>query len=159
MGIWAASLRGVAPDMIKRGLSKLVELRLEWPPSAPQFAGLCHPSAEDLGIPEQDAVWSEISHYRRNKRYRPSPFAYALFMDVGRALYEIDRLPTEKHRKRVATYYKALVKRVMDGEELQDAPVLVESKKPDNKPSSKEHAAKQIEKLRAMLSVGGVSNE
>lgn len=39
--IWAAVLRGLTKDDVSRGFNKIVELRLEWPPSAPEFLKMC----------------------------------------------------------------------------------------------------------------------
>lgn len=39
--VWAACLRGISSDQIKSGMGELVRLQHEWPPSAPEFRGMC----------------------------------------------------------------------------------------------------------------------
>lgn len=39
--VWAASLKGIMPEMVKHGLNQCVVLGLAWPPSAPEFRKLC----------------------------------------------------------------------------------------------------------------------
>ena len=39
--VWAACLRGITRDQIRRGLNRCAVLCLEWPPSAPEFRKLC----------------------------------------------------------------------------------------------------------------------
>lgn len=39
--VWAACLRGVSTEQVRRGLNQCVVRGLEWPPSAPEFRKLC----------------------------------------------------------------------------------------------------------------------
>lgn len=39
--VWAACLRGISADQIRFGMSELVRLECEWPPSGPEFRGMC----------------------------------------------------------------------------------------------------------------------
>ncbi len=139
--------------MIKSGFNKLVALAMPWPPSAPEFVGLCKPSKEDFGIPDQQEAWSGVDRYRRNKKYQPTPFEYALFRNLSREFFDLDRLTVDAHRKRIGVVYQALSKRVMAGEALEDAPVLVEDKnKAARKQVSKESAKRHLENIKTLLS-------
>lgn len=40
-GTWLMGLRGVSPDQVAAGLSELVKNHSEWPPTLPEFRGLC----------------------------------------------------------------------------------------------------------------------
>jgi hypothetical protein len=54
--IWLACLRDISPDQIRFGLKVCRDGCLEWPPSAPEFRGMC------LGV--GDAVETDWEHKR-----------------------------------------------------------------------------------------------
>lgn len=58
--VWAATLYGLDESHIRSGLRECVDRRLEWPPTAPEFRGLClGPDAgwERRRIESADAEW------------------------------------------------------------------------------------------------------
>ena len=58
--VWAACLKGISTEQIKSGLNKCATRNMEWPPSAPQFRGMC------LGI-EPDEEGNDVAWQQRNQ--------------------------------------------------------------------------------------------
>ena len=151
MGVWAASLKGVSPDMIKRGLNKLITKGYEWPPSAPEFANLCRLGADDFDLPSLDQTIDEILLYSRHSKAQLHPFSYTLYKRISNRWWEISRMPAREHRREVKIYYDDLVKHVIRGGELSSQPELIEEKKPEPKPADPEYAEQKIAELKALF--------
>lgn len=60
--VWAACLRGITADQIKHGLNQCVLRALEWPPSAPEFRGLC--------LDDSEVAWEHRQIERATKEWR-----------------------------------------------------------------------------------------
>ncbi len=123
--VWAASLKGISPSMIKFGLNKLVFLKLDWPPSAPEFAGMCFPDAEDLGLPSLKSALLEVSTFRKGRGFDISRFSYALYMALAPSFYDLDRMRTELFNKKTNKEYQRILKFVLAGRKLPKVPNLV----------------------------------
>ena len=153
LGVWAASLRGVSQDMINHGFKKLVSKRLEWPPSAPEFAGLCQLTADDFDFPSLDEAEKNISKFRRDKSVSLSPFEYTLYRRINDRAYELYRMDAKSFRKALRRYYQEVEKCAVNGGDLLEQPVLVEEKRKDPSPASKDFAKDQIQKIKCQLGV------
>lgn len=60
--VWLAGLRGLTPEMIKRGLSECVNQFKSWPPTLPEFKALC------LEIPDKQVAIENAIFAARDKR-------------------------------------------------------------------------------------------
>lgn len=60
--VWSATLYGLDEAQIRAGMRKCVDQALDWPPSAPEFRGLCLGDVdgwERRQIAEADRAWRE----------------------------------------------------------------------------------------------------
>lgn len=131
-GVWFAELRYFTADQIRRGLKRCREnIRslarandTAWPPQAAEFAIMCEPRPEDHGLPSEDNAWTEANaHAHEPDRHR---WSHPAVLMAGRAINGgfaaihsttalSVRVRMERHFK---NQYKALVNRVLAGEEL-----------------------------------------
>jgi len=57
-GTWLAGLRDLTWEHLQRGMGRCARDRRDaWPPTLPEFRGLCLPSATELGLPEVDQAY------------------------------------------------------------------------------------------------------
>lgn len=151
MGVWAASLKGITPEMIKRGLNKLISKGYEWPPSAPEFSNLCRLGPDDYNLPTLDEAIEAVSRFSQSKRARLSAFSYTLYVRVSKRLWDINRMPEREYRRELKTYYDSLVDYVVCGGELASQPELLEEEKPERKPADPEYGAAQLAELKKLF--------
>jgi hypothetical protein len=59
--VWASCLKGISKDQIKFGLNRCALTSREWPPSAPEFRGMCldEQDWEHKRIAAADADWQK----------------------------------------------------------------------------------------------------
>lgn len=149
--------------MIKRGFNKLIAKRMEWPPSAPEFAGLCNLSADDFNFPRQEDASAKISDYMRERKYnqppviRLTPFEYTLYCRISKIAYELFRMDSKSFKKEFGSYYQEIVDHAVNGGELLEQPELLEVKEKECKPASKEKVQQYIKNMRDIL--GASSDE
>lgn len=139
--------------MINHGFKKLVNKRIEWPPSAPEFAGLCELSAEDFDFPSIQQAEKNISNYRRDGKTKLTPFEFTLYRRMSGDFYDLSKLPAKEYFREVKRYYQEVEKHAVNGGELLEQPVLVEEKEKEFVPASKECAAAHLEQIRNTLGV------
>lgn len=116
---WASALRGINGRQIAHGLNMLVALTYKWPPSAPEFRGLClNLQPEAIGLPDIESAF----HQALAGRYRHLVVKAAA---AATGLYDLHRgeLTDESLRKRFAFQYLTMARRYANGEPL-DAPVV-----------------------------------
>ncbi|OHV12982.1 replication protein P [Kushneria phosphatilytica] len=130
-GVWLGELTHLTPRLLELGIGKL-RARVRdaarsgdeaWPPQPLEFAALCEPTAEDLGMPSVDRAWREANgHAHDPEGHRWSHPAVRM---AGQSIGWIEIHGTtaasrrERLEKRFAREYQALVNRVMAGEQLE----------------------------------------
>lgn len=59
--VWASCLKGISKDQIKAGLNRCAIAAREWPPSAPEFRGMCldEEDWEHKRITNAEVEWQE----------------------------------------------------------------------------------------------------
>lgn len=77
--VWAASLRGIMPEMVRHGLNQCVLQALAWPPSAPEFRKLC--------TGEDEVAWEHkrIAAADKNHGAQPKRIENLTFREKQRA--------------------------------------------------------------------------
>jgi len=149
MGVWAASLKGITPEMIKTGLNKLITRGYDWPPSAPEFSKLCRPSIEDFDVPSFDDAINHIGILSRRKDHRIEPFVYTMYLRVGKRMYDLNRMSERDYRAEMKRYYDEVVKVVLSGGDLDVQPMLIEEAKKEYKPM--EDSAEKFQQLKKAI--------
>lgn len=144
--------------MINHGFNKLVDKRTGWPPSAPEFAGLCQLSADDFDFPTVEQAEKNISNFRRDRSTVLTPFEFTLYRRMAGDFYELRRMDSKRYWREVRRYYQEVERHAVNGGELLEQPVLVEEKKKPFVPASKEFAKSKIDEARSILTEV-VSNE
>lgn len=139
--------------MINHGFKKLVNKRMKWPPSAPEFAGLCELSAEDFDFPIIQDAEKNISSYRRDGKTKLTPFEFTLYRRMAGDFYELRRMDSKSYWREVKRYYQEVEKHAVNGGELLEQPVLMEEKEKEFVPASKECAEEHLSRIRNTLGV------
>jgi len=137
--------------MINHGFKKLVSKRMEWPPSAPEFAGMCELSAEDFDFPTVQEAEKNIFNYRREGNIKLTPFEYTLYRRMSGDFYDLSRMDSKSYWREVKRYYQEVEKHAVNGGELLQQPVLVEEKEKEFVPASKEFAQAKLDEARSFL--------
>ncbi|MFI0472947.1 replication protein P [Halomonas sp. HMF6819] len=129
-GAWWAELQALAPTQLAVGLRR-VRQRVQdaarasdtaWPPMPAEFAALCQPKPEDLGLPTEAEAWREVcAHAHQPGQHTWSHDAVRM---AGAAVgwWELTHGGGETRAGRLERQfrreYAALVNRVMAGEQL-----------------------------------------
>ena len=116
---WVDALNTLEPSQIKRGLSELVKMGKEWPPSLPAFVGLCR------GLNDDSSFDRFIS--------RQTPSNYAEFFTAGKVGYRCrTQLADDKARALWSKTLAVFNQKVFDGEIPNALPPQIEEK-PEHK--------------------------
>lgn len=135
--LWRRDLHalGVTDGLIGIGLHKSASL--EWPPSPAEFAALCHPTAEELGLPDIDAAYRRacVSNWTH-------PAIYEAAKRIG--TFEIRSMPESKSRPLFERAYKAVCAEVLAGAvfEVPKRPAIQHKPKPARREVAMEYLAK-----------------
>lgn len=135
--LWKRDLQalGVTDWLMGVGLHKSASL--EWPPSPAEFAALCHPTAEDLGLPDIDTAYRRacVSSWTH-------PAIYEAAKRVG--TFEIRSMPESKSRPLFERAYKAVCAEVLAGAvfEVPKRTALQHKPAPARREVAMEHLAK-----------------
>lgn len=119
---WAKRLGAMTKEEIAYGVTACANSTLEWPPSLPDFCGLCKPDLTALGIPDEESAFLEAS------RHAHEPSEYIFTHEVVRMAgdsvgwYDLQRFyPNEDSlRKRFRSAYGALIGKIQRGEPLTE---------------------------------------
>ena len=130
---WAQSITPLTRGDIDAGFKRLRQQLIDsgqqpaWP-GIPAVIRACHPTPADLGLPEPDQAWKEITEHCRDAdqhtwSHRAVFMAghYTGFRDIRSApnLAQLERL-----RQKFYVQYQAMVKRVAIGDDLYQAEEL-----------------------------------
>lgn len=160
---WAGQVMNLSKEDIDRGIEKLKQKMVTkeqdylWV-NIPLIAALCQPQPEDFGLPSVADAWSEVQKHSHNvDRHR---WTHPAVRIAGRRTgwFDIMHLTSERGRDRLhksfIRHYEYLVQRVMRGQEVKDAQMLLESdqQKQDDSiatRSNRYHDHKQLEDMEA----------
>ncbi|MGI9273854.1 MAG: replication protein P [Endozoicomonas sp.] len=130
---WAQSIAPLTRADIDTGFKRLRQQLVDtgkqaaWP-GIPAVIRACHPTPADLGLPEPDQAWQEITEHCRDAdqhtwSHRAVFMAghYTSFRDIRNApnLAQLERL-----RQKFYVQYQTMVKRVATGDDLYQAEEL-----------------------------------
>jgi hypothetical protein len=99
--------------MIAAGLRQCAESGEAWPPSLPEFKGLCKPSNDDLGLPSADEAYRAAAQ----ADWSLHPIVWHTAKMVGS--YELRNGAEAVTRPRFMRAYAEMVNRVMAGEQFE----------------------------------------
>ena len=148
--LWLHDLRtlGVDDEVVRVGLTR--SAALDWPPSPAEFAALCKPTPEDLGIPALESAYREAMDIAC-RRKRREDCSHAV---VWHALIEsgdLGHMPEDKGRKAFEYTYRVSVDMAMRGEPLRAIPKAL-PKPEDAQPSyTEEQLAAARERAMAAI--------
>lgn len=146
--LWRRDLKGLTDFHVKRGLHLSADL--QWPPSPGEFRALCQPSPQDLGLPSLDQAFREACVGVTPQRTHSWSHAAVYQAALAAGRWELLNLPVNQSRPLFERAYAVLVRRVLNGEQL-DTPIprALPKSLPRRSP---EVAAKEIGKLKQILS-------
>lgn len=117
---WAKRLVSLTPDQIAVGVNACANSNLQWPPSLPDFCGMCQPDAASFGLPDSTSAFLEAM--RQSHAPEDWIFSHDAVKLAGAAVgwYDLQRcIPSEESlRKRFDAAYGALIGKIQRGEDL-----------------------------------------
>ena len=152
---WAGQVMNLTPDDIERGICKLkplmvsAEKEYQWP-NVPMIAALCQPQPEDFGLPTLENAWAEAQ--MNSHQVERHPWSHEAVRVAGKRTgwFEImscvDDYRRRTLREQFERHYRYLTREAMNGNVIDDAPMLLESDQGKNKNLSEqalEHAERQ----------------
>lgn len=155
---WAKRLGTFTPEQIAVGVNACANSDLQWPPSLPDFCGMCKPDAASFGLP--DATSAFLEAMRQSHAPDDWIFSHEAVKLAGASVgwYDMQRcIPNEESlRKRFDAAYGALVGKIQRGENLS-APMQAIGSDRDKAPSelANEEAEQRLkERIRQQGLVG-----
>ncbi len=142
---WAKGLAGITPRQVADGLNACLRSADPWPPSLPQFRGMC------FGVPELFAVRAELLAHLRPGASVPSPFARLVWSMLDG--YRWRQSDADKADRMLREAYEQARAHVMSGGPLPEKPVaaIEQQEAPKPKPAAPETAKAALDRLAAML--------
>lgn len=140
---WAKGLAGLAPGQIGRGIDECIVASDPWPPTLPQFRGMC------LGIPPFAAVRLDTD--------RVEPFTRLVWQHLDGHRYRTS--PADKADRLLREAYELAREHVMRGGELPGESKAVAHEKPVITPATPESAAEHLERIRQELGLSKAEAE
>lgn len=142
--IWARGLAGLTAEDIGRGVRACVDLRMDWPPSMPEFRGLCLPTDAELGLPSIELAYRAAA--RLDWSLHPAVYVAAKAVGTYRMRNDAEAVTRPKFSKAWAD----VVERVRRGEVIeqpvQDVPRLGRCEK-----ARKETGRAHVANIQAIL--------
>ncbi|WP_324731001.1 replication protein P [Pseudomonas paeninsulae] len=128
---WASVLGGITGQQIAVGLNALVISAEKWPPTAPEFRGLCiaAPTAESLGLPTEDQAYAEAcrkSHPSAAGAKWSHEAVYHAATETG--FFNLTALPMDASRKLFCRNYAITVRLLIEGKPLKAMPLALPEK-------------------------------
>ncbi|WP_224107259.1 replication protein P [Vreelandella aquamarina] len=130
-GAWWAELKLLAPAQLAIGLRR-VRQRVQdaarqgdtaWPPMPAEFAALCQPRPEDMGLPTEAEAWREATANAHQPGQHPWSHEAVRMAGAAVGWWELTHGGGEsrasRQESRFRKEYGALVNRVLAGEQLQ----------------------------------------
>ncbi len=150
-GAWSQALIGINGPMIAKGLLKMIQNGIEWPPSAISFRALCLPTAEDYGLLDESEAFQQAVG---NRTVKSAEVIHTL-RQMGNDAYRLrnhsgGKDPEQTIRNIWAKWYGQTLEHVAHGGELDLPPLEL---KQDYTPAGKdsEIAKKAISDWKGMF--------
>lgn len=133
-------------EQIALGMRRARQENTSYFPSPGQFVAWCQPTPEDMGLPTVEQAFWEANNHRASH-----PAVELASLHTG---YDRTHLPAAKYRPVFERAYLALVRRVVQGDDLEQE--LVKALPPPEQPTHKwEHyqqlAKKNINQIKRLL--------
>jgi hypothetical protein len=122
-------IRGITPKKLVNGIErvKAESVELKWSPNPEEFARLCEPTAEQLGIPTLEQAKAEIIKARGIERGNNYTFSHDLCAELNRMIgFEMYQLNDQAWTKKLSVVYHSLFKQVVGGTLNKQAPAVAE---------------------------------
>jgi hypothetical protein len=149
---WRQGLAGITPEQLRRGLQQCLQRRDGWPPTLPEFRGLCRGSPQSLELPTLEEAFRMASQQRPDW-HRLHPIVFHARQAVG--AYELIHQPTAHTWSRFRTVYEDLVEQALQGVPFT-YPETMGPQLTQVKPSGpiKRRALKNLSAIRTLLETG-----
>ncbi len=151
---------------IERGIEKLkqrivaCEKDYQWP-NVPLIAALCQPQPEDYGLPSLEQAWHEVqvNSYQVDRHQWSHPAVREAGKRTGwfDIMGCVDDYRRRTLKKQFDRHYRYLSRRVMDGQSLDDAPLLLESDQNQKQSLSEQLLAQQARQLEDEMKAMGIN--
>lgn len=144
---WGKGLAGMTATDLGRGIRRCIEARMEWPPSLPEFAGLCTPSSKDLGLPDTETAYRAAC----NSDWSIHPAVYHAAKKVG--TWKLGHEAEAFTRPLFIKAWNNVIEMVRRGEPIdQPAPEMLRiAGAPESKEKRMEMGRAHVAQIRAIL--------
>lgn len=157
--LWLKQLQkhSITPKMLRIGITKAEDSSSSFFPTIGEFISNCHPTADDLGIPNFEEAYKEAAMGRDKK---PHEYTHPIVYEAGSmtGFYELHREPTAKMKPLFKVHYQTLKDKIMRGEQLIILTNAIEDKSEEKPPLTEEEKEKNritglkaIEELRKLF--------
>lgn len=149
-GVWGKALSGVDKYQIAAGAKACALSGEPWPPSAPEFRGMCLEGGSDLGIPDPVAAWREAVEASSN----PTTwnFSHPIVSEAGRLTdwfsIRTGTPKAETIQNRFMKRYSELTSKLQRGEQLVTEQLLLAQEKSLSDVEESEKANEYLVKQR-----------
>ncbi len=163
---WAGQVMNLSQEDIERGVEKLKAKIVEghkdyqWP-NVPLIAALCQPQPEDYGLPLQEQAWHEVqgNSYQVDRHQWSHPAVREAGKRTG--WFDIMSCVDDRRRRTLKEqfdrHYGYLSRRVMNGESLTGAPLLLESDQDQKKSLTEQLMEQQAKALEDQMRSMGIN--
>lgn len=146
--VWAACLRGLTADDVKRGLNAMVEKRLEWPPSAIDFLMLCSKNdVPSVGLASQGLISALSEPLSCRSWHNHHPCVYWCYTQIGS--FDCNNLKTSELIARVKELWPLAVEAYNRGEIVIPESLRLEKK--ESAPACREKSMQALSEIKKML--------
>ena len=150
--LWLKQLQkhSITPKMLRIGITKAEDSVSSFFPTIGEFIANCHPTAEDLGIPNLEEALHEACMSRGKK---PHQFTHPIVYEAGSmtGFFEIYRSATKDIKPRFKVHYETLKAKLMRGEEIEILEFAIEDQSEVKRPRTKEE--KESDRLAGLEAI------
>lgn len=122
-GLMAAGISSL--DQVKYGIEQCRQHGSPFAPSIGQFVKWCQPTAEMLGLPDEEKAYQEAVRNAHPSVAGHAKWSHAMVSHAARecGLYSLSSLPMDASRKLFARNYAIAMRMVLAGEALKPIPL------------------------------------
>ena len=150
--LWLKQLQkhSITPKMLRIGITKAEDSASSFFPTIGEFISNCHPTAEDLGIPNLEEALHEACMGRGRK---PQEYSHPIVFEAGSmtGFFELYRTATKDIRPRFKVHYDTLKAKLMRGEEIEILTNAIEDQSEVKRPRTKEE--KESDRLAGLEAI------
>lgn len=148
--IWATVLRGLTKDDVSRGFNKIVELRLEWPPSAPEFLKMCDSNDYLSQASALNAFIKVVSNGVHNTDWsKVHPAIYWCYQEIGS--WDCRSLAAVKLESRFKDLWPEAMQKYTNGDLQAKESEMIEKSDIESEPVTQERLDEELSKLKKMF--------